>query len=76
MTSSASADPAAPVRGRGTLSGRRATSRTPVGGGIRTGTGRQVVGGPVLISAPGGHLAGTGAAAPHGAGAEVVGRGH
>ena len=57
MTSSISIDPAVPVRGRGPFPGRRATPRTPVGGGNRAGAGRWVGGGPaprpVVTSGPG-----------------------
>ena len=44
MTTSTSTDPAVTVRGRGALPGRRAHSRTQVGGGDRNGAGRLVGG--------------------------------
>jgi hypothetical protein len=57
MTSSIDIDPALSVRGRGAIPGRRATPRTPVGGGSRAGAGHLVGGGPapraVATSSPG-----------------------
>jgi hypothetical protein len=44
MTASTSTDPAVTERGRGALPGRRAHSRTPVGGGDRIGAGSLVGG--------------------------------
>lgn len=48
MSDTADVDPATTARARGVLPGRRATSRTLVGGVARTGTGR-LVGRPVLF---------------------------
>ncbi len=47
MAISTHTDPAVTVRGRGTLSGRRAHSKLSVGGVDRSGTGRPVGGRPV-----------------------------
>ncbi|GAA3700898.1 hypothetical protein GCM10022399_16730 [Terrabacter ginsenosidimutans] len=44
MTASTSTDPAVTELGRGALPGRRAHSRTPVGGGDRIGAGSLVGG--------------------------------
>ena len=44
MTISVGTDPAVTVRGRGALPGRRANSRTQVGGGNRNGAGHLVGG--------------------------------
>ena len=49
MTISTGTDPAVTVRGRGALPGRRANSRTQVGGGNRNGAGHLVGGRPAPI---------------------------